>query len=86
MTLYRSVKHKRKFYLTSKYYSILYIFVTLYFRIMLQNIKIFSFLFSFTRTDVIRRLVELITTEPPETLPLNQRFRHANVACEILTL
>lgn len=44
------------------------------------------FLFSFTRSDVIRRLVELITTEPPEKLPLNQRFRHANVACEILTL
>ncbi|TMW39588.1 hypothetical protein DOY81_015332, partial [Sarcophaga bullata] len=41
---------------------------------------------NFTRPDVIRRLIELITTEPPEDLPLSERFRHANVACEILTM
>ncbi|XP_073841608.1 phosphatase 6 regulatory subunit 1-like protein fmt isoform X2 [Musca autumnalis] len=40
----------------------------------------------FTRPDVIKRMIELITTEPPEDLPLAQRFRHANVACEILLL
>lgn len=40
----------------------------------------------FTRPDVIKRLVELITTEPSEDLPLAQRFRHANMACEVLTL
>ncbi|XP_053956782.1 serine/threonine-protein phosphatase 6 regulatory subunit 3 isoform X1 [Anastrepha ludens] len=39
----------------------------------------------FTRPDVIKRLVELITTEPSENLPLAQRYRHANMACEILT-
>ncbi|XP_036337690.1 serine/threonine-protein phosphatase 6 regulatory subunit 3-like isoform X1 [Rhagoletis pomonella] len=38
-----------------------------------------------TRPDVIKRLVELITTEPSEDLPLAQRYRHANMACEILT-
>uniref|UniRef100_A0A1A9W4X9 Uncharacterized protein n=1 Tax=Glossina brevipalpis TaxID=37001 RepID=A0A1A9W4X9_9MUSC len=40
----------------------------------------------FMRPDVIRRLVELTLTEPPEELPVAQRFRHANVACELLTL
>ncbi|XP_065361645.1 serine/threonine-protein phosphatase 6 regulatory subunit 3 isoform X2 [Calliphora vicina] len=40
----------------------------------------------FTRPDVIRRLIELITTEPPEDVPLSERFRHANVASEILTM
>ncbi|XP_033241537.1 serine/threonine-protein phosphatase 6 regulatory subunit 3 [Drosophila pseudoobscura] len=40
----------------------------------------------FTRADVIRRLVELITTEPSDDLPMVQRFRYANMSCEILTL
>ncbi|XP_037811985.1 serine/threonine-protein phosphatase 6 regulatory subunit 3 isoform X4 [Lucilia sericata] len=40
----------------------------------------------FTRPDVIRRLIELITTEPPEEIPLSERFRHANIASEILTM
>ncbi|KAM7357858.1 phosphatase 6 regulatory subunit 1-like protein fmt isoform 2-T5 [Cochliomyia hominivorax] len=40
----------------------------------------------FTRPDVIRRLIELITTEPPEDVPMSERFRHANVASEILTM
>ncbi|XP_064541697.1 serine/threonine-protein phosphatase 6 regulatory subunit 3 [Drosophila montana] len=40
----------------------------------------------FTRPEVIRRLVELITTEPAEDLPMAQRFRYANMSCEILTL
>ncbi|KAH8365504.1 hypothetical protein KR093_001505 [Drosophila rubida] len=39
-----------------------------------------------TRPEVIRRLVELITTEPSEDVPLAQRFRYANMSCEILTL
>ncbi|XP_004524511.2 serine/threonine-protein phosphatase 6 regulatory subunit 3 isoform X2 [Ceratitis capitata] len=39
----------------------------------------------FTRPDVIKRLVELITTEPSDDLPLAQRYRHAHMACEILT-
>ncbi|KAL7734136.1 hypothetical protein ACLKA6_011816 [Drosophila palustris] len=39
-----------------------------------------------TRPEVIRRLVELITTEPSEDVPMAQRFRYANMACEILTL
>ncbi|KAH8266072.1 hypothetical protein KR038_002157 [Drosophila bunnanda] len=40
----------------------------------------------FTRPEVIRRLVELITTEPSEDVPMAQRFRYANMSCEILTL
>ncbi|KAH8406898.1 hypothetical protein KR222_010515 [Zaprionus bogoriensis] len=40
----------------------------------------------FTRPEVIRRLVELITTEPSEEVPMAQRFRYANMSCEILTL
>ncbi|EDW17475.2 uncharacterized protein Dmoj_GI12689, partial [Drosophila mojavensis] len=40
----------------------------------------------FTRPEVIRRLVELITTEPSEDLPMSQRFHYANMSCEILTL
>ncbi|XP_017102591.2 serine/threonine-protein phosphatase 6 regulatory subunit 3 [Drosophila bipectinata] len=40
----------------------------------------------FTRPEVIRRLVELITTEPNEDVPMAQRFRYANMSCEILTL
>ncbi|KAH8304025.1 hypothetical protein KR018_006407 [Drosophila ironensis] len=40
----------------------------------------------FTRPEVIRRLVELITTEPNEEVPLAQRYRYANMSCEILTL
>ncbi|XP_037718620.1 serine/threonine-protein phosphatase 6 regulatory subunit 3 [Drosophila subpulchrella] len=40
----------------------------------------------FTRPEVIRRLVELITTEPSEDVPMSQRFRYANMSCEILTL
>ncbi|KMY97887.1 serine/threonine-protein phosphatase 6 regulatory subunit 3 isoform X1 [Drosophila simulans] len=40
----------------------------------------------FTRPDVIRRLVELITTEPSEDVPMSKRFRYANMSCEILTL
>ncbi|XP_067612608.1 serine/threonine-protein phosphatase 6 regulatory subunit 3 isoform X2 [Eurosta solidaginis] len=47
-----------------------------------QKIAIVNY---FTRSDVIKRLVELITTEPPENLPMAQRYRHANMACEILT-
>ncbi|XP_034481011.1 serine/threonine-protein phosphatase 6 regulatory subunit 3 isoform X2 [Drosophila innubila] len=39
-----------------------------------------------TRPEVIRRLVELITTEPSEDVPMAQRFRYANMSCEILTL
>lgn len=45
-----------------------------------------SLYYSFTRPDVIIRLVELITTEPSGDLPLAQRYRHAHMACEILTL
>ncbi|KAH8234835.1 hypothetical protein KR032_003794 [Drosophila birchii] len=40
----------------------------------------------FTRPEVIRRMVELITTEPSEDVPMAQRFRYANMSCEILTL
>ncbi|KAH8379019.1 hypothetical protein KR009_002695 [Drosophila setifemur] len=40
----------------------------------------------FTRPEVIRRLVELITTEPDDDVPMAQRFRYANMSCEILTL
>ncbi|XP_017956995.1 serine/threonine-protein phosphatase 6 regulatory subunit 3-B isoform X2 [Drosophila navojoa] len=40
----------------------------------------------FTRPEVIRRLVELITTEPSEDLPMSQRFHYANMSCEILTI
>ncbi|XP_030385794.1 serine/threonine-protein phosphatase 6 regulatory subunit 3-A [Scaptodrosophila lebanonensis] len=40
----------------------------------------------FTRPEVIKRLVQLITTEPSEDVPMVQRFRYANMSCEILTL
>ncbi|XP_037934617.1 serine/threonine-protein phosphatase 6 regulatory subunit 3 isoform X2 [Teleopsis dalmanni] len=40
----------------------------------------------FTRFDVIKRLIELITTEPSDELPMVLKYRHANMACEILTL
>ncbi|KAL5292567.1 PPP6R2 family protein [Megaselia abdita] len=39
----------------------------------------------FTRPDVIKRLIELCITEPPENENFSQRFKHANMACEILT-
>lgn len=48
-------------------------------------IEILQF-YSFSQPNVVKRLVELITTEPSEDLPMNQRFRHANVASEILTM
>ncbi|XP_055374163.1 serine/threonine-protein phosphatase 6 regulatory subunit 3-B [Condylostylus longicornis] len=38
-----------------------------------------------TRPDIIKRLIELTITEPPEDVSITQRFKHANMACEILT-
>ncbi|EDV41226.1 uncharacterized protein Dana_GF10914 [Drosophila ananassae] len=40
----------------------------------------------FKRPEVIRRLVELITTAPNDDVPMAQRYRYANMSCEILTL
>lgn len=43
------------------------------------------FFFSLHRADIIEELVELIVTEPPTDIPDAIRFKHSNVACEILT-
>lgn len=40
---------------------------------------------SFHRKDIIEELITLITIEPPSDLPEVVRFKHPNLACEILT-
>lgn len=40
---------------------------------------------SFQRPDIVEQLVTMIITEPPGDVPDAVRFKHPNVACEILT-
>lgn len=42
-------------------------------------------LLSFHRAEIIDQLVTLIITEPPAELNEALRFKHPNIACEILT-
>uniref|UniRef100_A0A1B0GQB6 Serine/threonine-protein phosphatase 4 regulatory subunit 3-like central domain-containing protein n=1 Tax=Phlebotomus papatasi TaxID=29031 RepID=A0A1B0GQB6_PHLPP len=37
------------------------------------------------RPDILEELVTLITTEPPTDVAESERFKHSNLACEILT-
>lgn len=48
----------------------------------LQTRRLMQFL---TRPDVIKRLITLTITEPPENLSVAERFKYSNTACEILT-
>lgn len=45
----------------------------------------FFFNFSLVQPNIIEELVTIITTEPAADLQETVRFKHANVACEILT-
>lgn len=47
-----------------------------------QNKKLIDFL---TRPDVLSELVTLITTEPSADIPEKDRYKHPNIACELLT-
>uniref|UniRef100_A0A1B0CQN9 Uncharacterized protein n=1 Tax=Lutzomyia longipalpis TaxID=7200 RepID=A0A1B0CQN9_LUTLO len=47
-----------------------------------QNPKLVQFL---NRPDILEELVTLITTEPPTDVAESERFKHSNLACEILT-
>uniref|UniRef100_A0A1L8DX92 Putative sap family cell cycle dependent phosphatase-associated protein n=1 Tax=Nyssomyia neivai TaxID=330878 RepID=A0A1L8DX92_9DIPT len=47
-----------------------------------QNTKLVQFL---NRPDILEELVTLITTEPPTDVAESDRFKHSNLACEILT-
>uniref|UniRef100_A0A6B2EKT0 Putative serine/threonine-protein phosphatase 6 regulatory subunit 3 isoform x3 n=1 Tax=Phlebotomus kandelakii TaxID=1109342 RepID=A0A6B2EKT0_9DIPT len=47
-----------------------------------QNTKLVQFL---NRQDILEELVSLITTEPPTDVAESERFKHSNLACEILT-
>ncbi|XP_063362831.1 serine/threonine-protein phosphatase 6 regulatory subunit 3 [Cydia amplana] len=38
-----------------------------------------------TRPDILAELVTLITEEPPKTVELSLQYRHATIACEVLT-
>lgn len=40
---------------------------------------------SFHRAEIVDQLVTLIITEPPADLNEAMRFKHSNIACEILT-
>lgn len=51
---------------------------------MINNFS-FTQLRSLHRTEIIDELVTLITTEPPTDVDEAVRFKHANIACEILT-
>lgn len=43
------------------------------------------FYFSLLRGDVIEELVSLIITEPSKELPEKEQYKHASIACELLT-
>lgn len=43
------------------------------------------FCYSLTRPDVLSELVTLITTEPSTDIPEKDRYKHSNIACELLT-
>ncbi|XP_054275975.1 serine/threonine-protein phosphatase 6 regulatory subunit 3-like [Macrosteles quadrilineatus] len=47
-----------------------------------QNKKLIEFL---VKPEVLFELVTLIVTEPPEELPEAERYKHSNIACELLT-
>ncbi|XP_047990697.1 serine/threonine-protein phosphatase 6 regulatory subunit 3 [Leguminivora glycinivorella] len=38
-----------------------------------------------TRPDILAELVTLITEEPPKNVELSLQYRHASIACEVLT-
>lgn len=40
---------------------------------------------SFHQSSIILEMIEMITTEPAADLPEATRFKHPNIACEILT-
>lgn len=40
---------------------------------------------SLTRPDILEELITLITEEPPKNVELSQQYRHASIACEVLT-
>lgn len=40
---------------------------------------------SLTKPEVLAELITLITEEPPKNLELASQYRHANIACEVLT-
>ncbi|GAB0092172.1 serine/threonine-protein phosphatase 6 regulatory subunit 3 [Sergentomyia squamirostris] len=46
------------------------------------NTKLVQFL---NRSDILEELITLITTEPPTDIAESERFKHSNLACEILT-
>lgn len=41
--------------------------------------------FSLIKPEVLSELVTLITTEPTEDIPEQERYKHPNIACELLT-
>ncbi|XP_028397033.1 serine/threonine-protein phosphatase 6 regulatory subunit 3-like [Dendronephthya gigantea] len=47
-----------------------------------QNRKLLDFL---TRPDILENLVDMITTEPDSDVEEKLRYKHPNVACELLT-
>ncbi|XP_046681494.1 serine/threonine-protein phosphatase 6 regulatory subunit 3 isoform X2 [Homalodisca vitripennis] len=47
-----------------------------------QNKKLIDFLI---KPEVLSELVTLITTEPVEDIPQSERYKHPNIACELLT-
>lgn len=40
---------------------------------------------SLTKPEVLAELITLITEEPPKNVELAAQYRHANIACEVLT-
>uniref|UniRef100_A0A1B6LIN9 Uncharacterized protein n=1 Tax=Graphocephala atropunctata TaxID=36148 RepID=A0A1B6LIN9_9HEMI len=47
-----------------------------------QNKKLIDFL---VKPEVLSELVTLITTEPVDEIPEQERYKHSNIACELLT-
>lgn len=54
-----------------------------------EQIQVFvielSVCFSLTKPEILAELITLITEEPPKNVELAQQYRHASIACEVLT-
>lgn len=51
----------------------------------MPEIYYYHLIFSLTKPEVLAELITLITEEPSKNVELASQYRHASIACEVLT-